>query len=139
MAHFDPCRWCWSERENRAGWESGAIGRYDGDTLTSMEHGLVSGALYARMACVDVTPRTCRFPTAPYAIDAVRTIIDNFISSVLDIRMLFHSCRRSARTPAYRVESHSTQGCVRRVCRSDNVKLFISCGINALYSRTLPR
>jgi hypothetical protein len=34
---------------------------------------------------VDVTPRTCKLPTAPYAIDTVRTIIENLISFVLNM------------------------------------------------------
>jgi hypothetical protein len=40
--------------------------------------------VYARIACVDVTPLTCKLPTAPYATDAVRTIVDILIRSILN-------------------------------------------------------
>src|ERR1022692_193721 len=77
LSRFDPA--------NRAGSTSCASGTYDGDSLTSTVQAFVSGAVYASMACVAVTPLTCTLTTAPYATDAVRTIIDNLIWSILNV------------------------------------------------------
>src|SRR5664279_832021 len=72
-----------------------ANGRYVGDSLTSTEHGFASGARYTRIACVDVTPRTCRLLTAPSAMeapkDAVKMIFNNLISVVLTLLSPAHS------------------------------------------------
>src|ERR1019366_7601874 len=76
LSRFEPTK--------RAGSTSCASGLYDGNSLTSTEHAFGSGAVYARMACVDVTPLTCKLPTAPYATDAVRTIAEILIFSILN-------------------------------------------------------
>src|ERR1019366_4536071 len=109
LSRFEPTK--------RAGSTSCASGLYDGNSLTSTEHAFGSGAVYARMACVDVTPLTCKLPTAPYATDAVRTIVDILIFSILNSLGTRGYCslrlgpavpvRRGAGTPACCAGTHA--------------------------------